>query len=118
MTEQKFPDDENGAALQHMAEQGLDLTAVHQVDFEYVFSDESSARKFAASLDKLGVEVGVRLPIEEDEDEWEVQCRKRMVPTHEEITALEGKLDRLADECGGESDGWGLMSNPDGSPVA
>lgn len=117
MNTQKFPDDENGAALQHMAEQGLDLTAAHQIDFEYVFPDETSARKFAAEARKFDLEVGVRLPEDEDEDEWEVQCGRRMVPTHAELSALEAQLDKVASQYGGESDGWGLMSNPDGSPV-
>ncbi len=117
MPDQKFPDDENGAALQHMAEQGLDLTAAHQIDFEYVFADEASARNFAAAATELALEVGVRPPVDGDDDEWEVQCRKRMVPTHPEITAVEQQLDKISEKYAGESDGWGLTSHPDGSPV-
>lgn len=118
MTEQQFPNDDNGDALRHMAEQGVDLSLSHQVDFEHVFSDEARARAFADAISEFVVDTKVHAPDEEDpEQEWEVQCRIAMVPSHAEITAMEMKLEAAASEQGGYSDGWGLCCNADGSPA-
>lgn len=116
MTDTQFADDENGAALRHMSEQGVDLTLVHQLDFEFVFSNEKSAREFSEALGD-SFETTCHGPEEEGDDEWEVQCARRMVPTHEAITAVEQELEEKAAKLGGEADGWGLMSSPDGSSV-
>jgi len=48
---------------------------------------------------------------------WEVQCRERMVPSHAAITLTEGRLANIAERFGGYADGWGSLSNPDGSPA-
>lgn len=48
---------------------------------------------------------------------WEVQCRQRMIPTHAAISGTEARLAALAEQFGGHADGWGSMSNPDGSPA-
>lgn len=119
----QFPDDENGDALRHMAEHGVDLSAVHKVEFEHVFGDEASARSFAEAV-SAGVlegatvlETAVRAPEDDEDDEWEVQCRLRLVPTYEAICRVEEHLDEQASALDGYSDGWGLLSKPDGSPA-
>jgi hypothetical protein len=118
MSAVQYPDDENGDALRHMAEQGVDLTALHKLDFEHVFPDEKSARQFAQAVGSSVLETVVHSPEDpSDDDEWEVQCRVRMVPSHAEISATEQRLEAMASEFGGYADGWGLMSNPDGSPA-
>ena len=113
----EFPKDENGAALRHMAAHGIDLTSLRVVDFEHVFPDESSARAFAEAVCGQVLEARVREPDPDDDAAgWEVQCRQRLVPTHAEITAWEAKLASSAAQFGGRPDGWGTLSEPDGSP--
>jgi hypothetical protein len=113
----QFPDDENGDALRHMAEHGVDLSAEHKVEFEHVFSDEASARSFAEAVSALVLETAVRGPEDEDDDEWEVLCRLRLVPSYTAICEIEQRLDEKAGEFDGYSDGWGLLSKPDGTPI-
>lgn len=118
MAAAEFPDDDNGDALRHMAEQGVNLGVSHQVDFEHVFPDEKSARSFEEGVAELIASSKVHAPDEEDpEQEWEVQCRIAMVPTHEKITAVESQLEAVAAQFGGYSDGWGLCCKPDGTPA-
>ncbi len=57
------------------------------------------------------------LPDESTGRSWEVRCRKRMVPTHAAITKTEAELDAMAQTFGGHADGWGMLSNRDGSPA-
>jgi len=40
---------------------------------------------------------------------WETIVKHHMIPTHEDITALETGLTAHAESVGGESDGWGCM---------
>jgi hypothetical protein len=115
--EPRFPEDENGDALRRMAADGIDLVSPRVVDFEHCFPDEASAKAFHSAA--VGSVLEVKL-FESDADEhrgWEVQCRVRMVPTHAAITQTEARLADLAQTFGGFADGWGSLSNPDGSPA-
>ena len=115
-TDSDFPDDENGEVLRAMAERGIDLVSPRIVDFEHCLPDEASAIAFRDAALPSVLEVRVFEP-EGLGDEWDVQCRVRLVPTHAAITDTELRLAELAEEFDGEPDGWGFRSNPDGSPV-
>ena len=113
----QFPDDENGAVLQGMAEQGIDLVSPRMMDFEHCFPNEASARQFLAAVTGTVHEAKLFLPDPESGRGWEVQCRERMVPTYKAITETEDRLAYVAARLGGYPDGWGSLSNPDGSPA-
>jgi hypothetical protein len=114
----QFPEDENGDALRAMAARGIDLVSPRVVDFEHGgFPGEAAARAFLAAVQSTVGEVTLFSPDPETGRGWEVQCRQRMVPTHAEITATERRLAEVAARFGGYADGWGSLSNPDGSPA-
>jgi hypothetical protein len=112
-----FPDDENGHVLRNMAEAGVDLSSERIVDFEHCFPDEASAREFAASVKQRVFAVRIFLPQADGHPTWEVQCRVRIIPTHATVTRTEDELAALARSFRGYPDGWGTLSNPDGSPA-
>ena len=112
-----FPNDANGDVLRRMAADGADLTSPRVIDFEHCFPTETSARRFFDVVRRERLEASV-IPPDEDESLWQVQCRKRMVPTHAAIADTEQRLARIAEEYGGCADGWGTLSNPDGTPAA
>ena len=109
----EFPDDVNGDVLRRMAADGVDLVSPRVMDFEHVFPDEASARRFSAAVAGIVLEVRVR----RESGGWGAQCRQRMVPTYAAITASETRLAEIARRFGGFPDGWGSLSNPDGSPA-
>jgi hypothetical protein len=113
----QFPDDENGGVLRSMAAQGIDLVSPRMMDFEHCFPDEASARAFLAAVAGTVQETNLFPPDPEAGSGWEVQCRDRMVPTHAAITETENRLASVAARFGGYPDGWGSLSNPDGSPA-
>lgn|SRR5262249_58451895 len=113
----QFPNDENGAALRNMAAQGIDLVSLRMMDFEHCFPDEAAARAFLAAVEGTVQEARLIRPDPEVDRGWEVQCRERMVPTHAAITLTERRLADVAEHFGGYADGWGSLSNPDGSPA-
>ena len=112
-----FPDDENGDALRAMAARGTDLVSPRTVDFEHCFPDESSARAFQSAVAADVLEAKLFVPDPQIGSGWEVQCRARMIPTHSAITQTEACLAAVAKNFGGFADGWGSLSNPDGTPV-
>ena len=113
----QFPDDENGDALQGLAAQGIDLVSPRIIDFEHCFPDEAGARGFLAEIERTVREAKLIPPDPARGSGWEVQCREQMVPTHAAITETERRLAHVAGRFGGYPDGWGSLSNPDGSPA-
>lgn len=100
-----------------MAAQGADLVSPRVVDFEHCFPSEAAARGFFAAVDGTVLEARIFGPEVEHEGQWEVQCRERIIPTHDAITRTEQRLAEIATRFGGHPDGWGSSSNPDGSPA-
>jgi hypothetical protein len=113
----EFPDDENGDVLRAMAARGIDLMSPRLVDFEHCFPDEAAARGFFEAVAETVFAAELLAPEPEDERGWEVQCRERMIPSHAAITQTEQRLADVAAQFGGHADGWGFLSNEDGSPA-
>jgi hypothetical protein len=106
---QDFPNDENGDVLRRMLAAGDNLTKPRDIDFNFLFEEETSANGFCMAVRKLGFErVGHRFWVEKEK--WDVRVIVFLMPTHAEITATETKLDTLAREFCGRADGWGCMA--------
>jgi hypothetical protein len=116
-SESDFPDDENGEVLRRMAATGVDLVSPRVMDFEHCFPNEHSARAFHEAVRETVLKARLIPPEPKEGSGWEVQCRQRMIPTHAAITETEAKLAAVARKFGGYPDGWGTLSNPDGSPA-
>ncbi|MFN3649462.1 MAG: ribonuclease E inhibitor RraB [Armatimonadota bacterium] len=110
-----FPDDENGRVLRAIAEQGVDLTIPRDVEFAHLFPGETEAGAFARQAASLGYRTEIYEPdeeaLEEGVTDWDVICTRRMVPTHPEISRTEAELAAIAQQCGGQEDGWGFLSD-------
>jgi hypothetical protein len=113
----QFPYDENGDVLRRMAAAGVDLVSPRVLDFEHCFPDEESAKRFCDAVSGTVLEARLIRPNSAKGTGWEVQCRQRMIPTHAAITGTETRLAAVANRFGGYPNGWGSMSNPDGSPT-
>lgn len=105
----QFPDDENGAVLFRMKENGDDLSKPREIDFSVIFPTEDAALKFAIHLLKHDQKVSFSSYEEHDEMPWQVQAHPFMEPAHENITGYENQLGDDAAAFGGRNDGWGSM---------
>ncbi len=103
----EFPADENGDVLRQMQDGGDDLTQPRVVDFCFVFPERKQALAFAEILDDRALEICISYY--EEREMWETIVKHHMIPTHEDITALETGLTAHAESVGGEPDGWGCM---------
>lgn len=100
--------DENAAILIAMEKDGSDLGPARSVDFSHIFLDRAAAEAFATAVTHDGFEVTVE-SVDRDDHPWDVTAFKDMVPSPENIMTTEERLDGLARERGGMSDGWGFM---------
>lgn len=106
-----YPDDANGDALRRMQEAGDNLTRPRDVEFTVVFPTENTAKQFADHVCALGYAASVELTRTVEDCPWDVIVVKHMVPSYEEIGAVEEWLQRAADTFGGRNDGWGCLSS-------
>lgn len=103
----KYPDDANGDVLRRMEEAGDDLTRPRGVEFTVIFPNENAAKQFADHVSALGYAASAELTETVADFPWDVIVVKQMVPSHEEIDAVEDSLQQVADIFGGRNDGWG-----------
>ena len=101
-----YPDDENGERLRRMDAAGIDLEKPQVVSFAYVISDPSAATMMARGAAELGYDVEVHRP-DDGEGQWDVVCRREILPTYRAIAQCEDELNYVADEVGGNPAGWG-----------
>jgi hypothetical protein len=102
-----IPEDDNGQVLRQMYEGGDDLTQPRMVEFQHIFPTKERAIEFiAATTNETDY---CELSWYAEEESWNVQVRRYMVPTHADITSLEESLAAIARGIGGREDGWGCM---------
>jgi hypothetical protein len=104
----RFPSDENGDVLKRMLEQGDDLSKPRDINYSFVFATEENARAFT---NQVQTTTGLKTELSRYEERkmWDTTVTKNMIPTHQDVTALEQSLTRLAEPYGGEADGWGCF---------
>ncbi len=97
------PDDDR-VVLQQLREAGSDLSKPHQIEFCLYFPTEEAAGKAAEKLEAEGFDGELRRA--PDLTRWMCLVYQQMVPELSKITAGKRRLAKLAQEFGGEYDGW------------
>ena len=90
-----------------MYDRGDDLNQARIIDFCFAFAERRQAVAFAEIVDDRNLKVCISYY--EEREMWQAIVKNHMIPTHQDITALEMKLAVLAESVGGEADGWGCM---------
>ena len=109
-----YPDDDNGAVLSSMAKSGVDLSKSREVEFSSVAPSQSSARAFSMEAATLGFGIEVVAPdsqaLADGDSDWDVICKREVVPTYDAISLCGNQLGELASRFDCEYDGWGFQS--------
>ena len=103
---QDFPNDETGALLRLMQEQGDDLSVARDIDFFLIFDTREQATDFTSRAD-LGPEFRVSASHYEKTTKWQVCLTIHTAPVYAELLMVEKQVARLCREYHGEPDGWG-----------
>jgi hypothetical protein len=109
-TNADFPSDDNGHVLQQMYDGGDDLTQPRVINFNFVFPDRKQALAFVDEVADQTVEAC--LSWYQRKSLWQVIVKRKMVPDHAGITAMESSLTLKAVNVGGSADGWGCFKVP------
>jgi hypothetical protein len=111
-----YPHDAIGHALRDLATEGNDMAAEMAIDFTVIVPIEKMAGKFARTAEAHGFRVGVWK--RQGDDDWDVICSKRMLPTHENVARVQQELTQLAMPFLGFYDGWATFGNAGRGSVA
>jgi hypothetical protein len=104
-----FPDNDNGNVLRGMQEDGDDLSQSRDIDFTVVLPNSDAVQEFGSRFYNLGLQVKAKKSGTVPELPWDVSVTVNMLPSYEEITAFEQKLEQVATPLGGRNDGWGCF---------
>ncbi|MDA1762260.1 ribonuclease E inhibitor RraB [Bacillus cereus] len=90
-----------------MVEQGIDFNKKHIVDFFIAISDQGNGEKIIGRVQALGL--NCELDYNEEFEDWTCTCSKEMFLIYEDIVEMQKELNKLGEEFGGYTDGWGAF---------
>ena len=105
-----FPNDDNGDVLWQMAQDGDDLTEAHEIEYSIAFTDNVKAEQCALFLLHEEQKISLFIDEESENQEWIITIYVYMEPEYSDIVDLEEWFTKIANEHGGEYDGWGCMA--------
>ncbi len=105
-----YPDDDNGNVLWQMHTDGDDLTEPHEIEYSLAFKSEEQADQCALYLLKEEQKISIFEDTEGESSEWIITIYVYMEPEHSDIVDLEEWFTKIAEQHGGEYDGWGCMA--------
>ena len=105
-----YPDDDNGNVLWQMHTDGDDLTEPHEIEYSIAFKSEEQADQCALYLLKEEQKISLFEDTDGEKSEWIITIYVYMEPEHSDIVDLEEWFSKIAEQHGGEYDGWGCMA--------
>ncbi|MBU3848328.1 MAG: ribonuclease E inhibitor RraB [Candidatus Acinetobacter avistercoris] len=105
-----YPDDDNGNVLWQMHQDGDDLTEAHEIEYSIAFKTQELAEKCALFLLQEEQKISLFVDEENEVHEWIVTIYVYMEPEYSDIVDLEEWFTKIAEQHGGEYDGWGCMA--------
>jgi len=96
--------DSDRAVLEQLRGAGSDLSKPHQIEFYLYFPNEEAAGQAAEKLEAENFDGEMRRA--PDLTRWLCLVHQEMVPELSKLAAVKRRLAKLAQEFGGEYDGW------------
>ncbi|MDQ6945682.1 MAG: ribonuclease E inhibitor RraB [Actinomycetota bacterium] len=96
------PSKGDAAAIEELERAGSHVDAPHELRHYLYFPEKRSAEATAGRLAQLGFEVSVL----RREDQWAVIARHKLVPSAANLENVRQRLEKVAEDSGGEYDGW------------
>ena len=96
--------DRDALVIKALKDNGSNLTKLHDIDFNFDFSNFDQASLVAQAIDNDSFEVKV---FENDDGSFTIEAKKSLIPTFETMRSLTKKFDALTEKHGGVYDGWG-----------
>ena len=93
--------------LERMANAGVDMKAVHVIDFWHLFKTKENAENMGRKARQKAFNV-ISIEANDESGGYDVQIQVELVPTLDAITTTEQTLAVIAEQCNGHADGWGV----------
>lgn len=108
-----IPNDSTVDALRRVLRDGSDLSLPMEIDFHVRAPSEHAGQAIA----RIAADMGYQTKVVRDSapNRFTVWCTRRMIASHEAISAVERQLDEAARPFGGYIDGWGTFGNVEAS---
>lgn len=112
-----FPNDSDGDVLRRLEDAGVDLSLPREVDF-YCYAHSKAS---AASIARKMVELGFSARIFTNSDSTSITKRHSVygtitiVPSYEQVIAIQSELNVMLADYGTVCDGWGTAVEPPSS---
>jgi hypothetical protein len=104
-----YPDDDDGAALRRVAENGADMSQPMKIEFSIDVPDVDQARLLAERISALGYTPDIFA--NDESGSVSIYCAKTMLATHEGVVAAQYELNKLCLRFGAQCDGWITAGN-------
>jgi regulator of RNase E activity RraB len=97
----------NRDTLKRMANAGMDMNAVHALDFWHLFKTKDDAEIMGRKARQKSFKV-ISIEPNDESGGYDVQIQVELVPTLNAINTIEQTLAVIAEQCNGHADGWGV----------
>ncbi len=100
-------DNANRDTLKRMANAGMDMSAVHTIDFWHLFKTKENAEDMGRKAREKSFKI-VAVEPNDESGGYDVHIQVQLVPTLNAISNTEQTLAAIAAQCNGHADGWGV----------
>ena len=97
----------NRDTLKRMANAGMDMKAVHVIDFWHLFKTKDNAENMGRKARQKSFNV-ISIQANDEFGGYDVQIQLELIPTLDAITTTEQTLAVIAEQYNGQGDGWGV----------
>lgn len=97
--------------LRQLEGRGADLTRSRHILHFLYFADEAAAKRAVSAIESAGYEVTLTGP-DEDPARWSVRAEATRVVDYSTVAGYRTRFEQIADEYGGEYDGWEAAAGP------
>ena len=105
----ELPNDSDGDALRRLIAAGSDLSKEMKIDFAVAVPDQERGNAFAAVVEPMGFTTDVDR--DSETGEWTCYCSRILIPTYDEIVAIQDRLEAIGRPYDAKPDGWGTLGN-------
>ena len=102
-----YQSSKNQQVLDALRSAGETFVRVREIDHFAYFPDEAKRMAFVAKCRTLGLQLRNLSKSKKSSNRYGVQLVQADIPTSQVMDDVTTQLAKLAEECGGEYDGWG-----------
>jgi hypothetical protein len=104
-----YPNDDDGDALQRVADAGAAMNEPMRIEFTIAVPSVECARRLAERIADFGYDPD--LYVDEEDGSVSLYCARMMLATYEGVLSSQAELNQLCQPVGANCDGWITAGN-------